>query len=62
MSRTQTRIAFYGPLATGFAVYAAILLVGSGGELSWARFAIGAVAFIGISVGGAWGLRQRFQQ
>lgn len=62
MNRAQSNIAFCGPLATGFVVFAAILLVGSGGELSWIRFAIAAVALIGISGGGAWFLRQRFER
>lgn len=62
MNRAQSNTAFYGPLVTGFVVLAAILLIGAGGELSWIRFAVGAVAFIGISWGGAWLLRQRFDR
>lgn len=62
MDQTQARVAFLAPLATAFAVFSAILLIGVGDELSWTRFLIGGVAFLGISVGGAWALRRRFEK
>lgn len=62
MTRAQTQIAFFGPLALGFAAYAAILLIGSGGELLWTRFAIGAMVLLSVAIGGAWALRKYFEK
>lgn len=49
-------ITWVGPCTLGFCAYAAILLTDGTEDLSWTRFAIATVVFLGVSIGGAFAL------
>jgi len=47
-------ITWVGPCALGFCAYAAILLTDGTEDLSWTRFAIATVVFLGVSAVGSY--------
>lgn len=54
MGSIRANAVFAASVALGLAVFAAIVLIGNPGGLTWARFGIATAAFFAVGPGCAW--------
>jgi len=54
MGSTRANFVFVGSVALGLAVFAAVILIGNPGGLTWVRFSVATAAFFAVTPGCAW--------
>jgi hypothetical protein len=54
MGSARANVVFVASVVLGLAVFAAVILIGNPGGLTWVRFGIATAAFFAVAPGCAW--------